>query len=75
MTSKILQRKGKLKEALDIALLIVNIIKSPSAYHYLGLLYLSDSKVSEAFHNFQNALSCDPNHVPSLIEIATIVSE
>ena len=75
MTSKILQKKGRVKEALDIALAIGNTKLSPSIYHYIGLLYLDDSNVSEAFKYFQKAIECDPSHTPSLIELATIISE
>jgi hypothetical protein len=46
MTSKILQKKGKLKEALDIALAIANNVSTAAVFHYIGLLYLSDSNVS-----------------------------
>ena len=75
MSSKILQKKGKLKEALDIGLAISNSVKTASTHHYVGLLYLNDSNVSEAFRYFHKAIECDPNHHPSLIELATIISE
>lgn len=43
--------------------------------HYIGLLYLQDSNVTQAYHFFKAALIIQPNHVPSLIEIATILSD
>ena len=39
------------------------------------MLYLTDSNVVEAFNYFKQAISLNGNHVPSLIEIATILSE
>lgn len=48
---------------------------SSSTYHYIGLLYLNDSNVREAFRYFQKAIEVQANHTPSLIEIATILSE
>ena len=74
MSSKILQKKGKLKEALEIALAIGNTVKTAATFHYIGLLYLNDSNVSEAYRYFHKALECEPNHIPSLIELATIIS-
>ena len=75
MTSKILSKKGKLKEALDIALAIGQTKESASIFHYIGLLYLNDSNVGEAFKFFQKAIEIDSTHTSSLVELATIVSE
>lgn len=46
MTSKILQKKGKLKESLDIALAIGSNCGTGPTFHYIGLLYLNDSNVN-----------------------------
>ena len=43
--------------------------------HYIGILFLSDSNIVEAFKYFKGALMIKNNHVPSLIEIGTILSE
>lgn len=60
---------------MDIAIAISNTLGTASTYHFIGLLYLNDSNVVEAFKYFQKALECDPCHSPSLIELATITSE
>lgn len=46
MTSKILQKKGKIKEALEIALALSQLKSSPTIYHYIGILHLQDSNVN-----------------------------
>lgn len=38
-------------------------------------MYLQDSNVALAFKHFQEAIKLKPNHVPSLIEIGTILSD
>ena len=75
MTSKILSKKNRLRQALDIALAIGQTKQSSSIFYYIGLLYLNDSNVEEAFKFFQKAIEVDPSHTPSLVELATIVSE
>ena len=49
--------------------------ESPDVKHYIGLLYLHDSNISMAFDLFQQALKANPKHIPSLVEVATILSD
>jgi hypothetical protein len=39
------------------------------------VLYLQDSNLTEAFNHFKAALSIKADYLPSLIEVATIISE
>ena len=46
MSANILQKQGKIKEALDVAHAIDSERHSHQIKHYIGLLYLHDSNVS-----------------------------
>jgi predicted nucleotidyltransferase len=46
MTSKVLEKQGKTREALEIALAISKSKNSPTLNHYIGLLYLHESDIS-----------------------------
>jgi Tfp pilus assembly protein PilF len=70
-----LQKQGKIKEAIDIMAAIDKFKSAEYIKHYLGILYLQDSNLTEAFNHFKAALSIKPDYLPSLIEVATIISE
>ena len=53
---------------------IDKVREAQSIKHYLGLLFLQDSNVNEAYQYFKAALSIKQDYVPSLIEVATIIS-
>lgn len=53
MSANILQKKGKIREALEIAHAIDDSRESVQVKHYIGLLYLNDSNVPQAFKYFQ----------------------
>lgn len=67
MTANILEKQGKIKEAIEIVTAIDNVKQAEYIKHYLGLLYLSNSNFTEAFNYFKAALAIKPDHVPSLI--------
>jgi hypothetical protein len=41
----------------------------------MGILYLEDSNLGEAYNAFKAALTLKPDYIPSLIEVASIVSD
>ena len=74
MTANILQKQSKIKEALEISHAIDGHRESEFIKHYIGTLYLTEGNVVEAFKYFKSALQIKSTHVPSLIEIGTILS-
>ena len=75
MTANILEKQGKVREAIEIVTALDSVRQAEYIKHYLGLLHLSNSNFTEAFNYFKAALSLQPDHVPSLIEVATIISD
>jgi tetratricopeptide (TPR) repeat protein len=75
MTANILEKQGKIKEAIEIVTAIDKFKEAEYIKYYLGILYLEDSNLTEAFNFFKAALNIKPDHVPSLIEVATIISD
>lgn len=75
MTANILEKQGKVREAIEIVTALDSVKQAEYIKHYLGLLHLSNSNFTEAFNHFKAALALQPDHVPSLIEVATIISD
>lgn len=75
ITAGILQRQGKLEEAIQIVGAMDEVRKAEYIKHYLGILYLESSNLKEAFKCFKSALAMKPDYVPSLIEVASIISQ
>jgi tetratricopeptide (TPR) repeat protein len=75
ITANILQKQGKIREAIEIVTAVDKFKEAEYIKHYLGILYLQDSNLTEAFNHFKAALAIQPDYLPSLIEVATIISE
>lgn len=75
ITAGILEKQGLVEEAIQIVTAIDQVKKTEAIKHYLGILYLESSNLKEAFNCFKEALALKADYVPSLIEIASIVSE
>ena len=67
MTAGILQKKGRIKEAIEVLLAIDEHKSSEQIKHYIGILYLEDSNINEAFNYFKAALKIKADYIPSLI--------
>lgn len=75
ITAGILQRQGLTEEAIQIVKAMDESREAEYIKHYLGVLYMEASNLKEAFICFKAALVIKPDYVPSLIEVASIISE
>jgi tetratricopeptide (TPR) repeat protein len=70
-----LQRQGLVEEAIQIVTAMDEAKQAQYIKHYLGVLYLEASNLKQAFFCFKAALNLQPDYLPSLIEVASIISE
>lgn len=74
LSSNIYQKQGQIGIALNIISAVDKELINESIKHYMGLLYLQDSNIEQAYDCFREALGINNKYIPSMIECATILS-